>query len=170
MTSKVQYSVSQCYMIDPFLGSSCSLPDLDKPLYIGTLHQNIWIVKSGHICHRSFYDTGGKKLFLKIFSTCKFTFNLVPETMSQLHVRSGACMAPFHVRSKVCIGGKVGGIEFLRLTNESQFVNLRTSNERPKFLQLDHISASSKTQNKQTKIFHGCHLYIYWRHGNKHLW
>ena len=39
----------------------------------------------------------------------------------------------------------------LRLTNESQFGNLRTSYEQPKFLQLDHISAASKTQIKQTK-------------------
>ena len=53
----------------------------------------------------------------------------------------------------------------LQLTNESQFFNLRTSYEQPKFLQLDHISAASKTQNKQTKFFHGCHLYIYWSHG-----
>ena len=32
-----------------------------------------------------------------------FIYFLFPETVSQLHVRSKVCMAPFHARSKVCI-------------------------------------------------------------------
>ena len=50
---------------------------------------------------------------------------------------------------------------------ESHFSNLRTSHKQPKILQLNHISAS-KTQNKQTKMSHGCHYDIYWSHGNKY--
>ena len=49
------------------------------------------------------------------------------------------------------------------------FFLLRTSYELPKFLQLYHISTASKIQNKPKKNFHGCHLYIYWSHGIKHL-
>ena len=37
--------------------------------------------------------------FLRYWRFCRFSYNLVPETMSLLHVWSKVCIAPIHVRS-----------------------------------------------------------------------
>ena len=43
-----------------------------------------------------------KKKQFKIRNIGNISYLLVPETMTQLHVRSKDCMAPLHVQSKVC--------------------------------------------------------------------
>ena len=71
-------------------------------MFKGTLPENIFILKKGHIGHINSQDIGGlKKTFLKIFRNCNFSDFLVPEIMSPLHVRSKFCIAPIHVRSKL---------------------------------------------------------------------
>ena len=70
----------------------------------GTLPQNIFLIKSGHIGHINSLNIGGfNKFYKNVCQKLQFKLFVVPETMSLLYVRSKVCMTHFHVRSKVCI-------------------------------------------------------------------
>ena len=75
-----------------------------RELNKGNLHQNIFILKSGHIDNINSQDIGGLKEKIILFGRYgNFCSLLVLETRTPLHVQSKVCMPPFHVRSKVCI-------------------------------------------------------------------
>ena len=62
------------------------------------------MIKRGHIDQINCKVIGGLKKKKKlIVRNGNFSYLLVPETMSPLHVQSEVCMAPFNVWSKVCI-------------------------------------------------------------------
>ena len=72
-------------------------------IFKGTLPQNIFMIKTGHIGYINFFNIGGlNKFFLKLGITCNLGYFLIPKTIFLLHVQSKVWKAPIHVRSKVC--------------------------------------------------------------------